>query len=348
MKFIDEVTIHVQAGKGGDGCCSFRREKFIPFGGPDGGNGGSGGDIYLQASNRLHTLIDLNYKKSYQAENGRFGEGNLRSGKSGDPLTIKVPIGTIVLEKNTNELIGDLVTDQQTILVAKGGHGGLGNNIFKSSTNRSPRKITKGALGDERTLHLELRLLADVGLLGFPNAGKSSLISKVSAARPKIADYPFTTIAPHLGVVKVDDTSFVMADVPGILEGAAKGVGLGTRFLKHLSRTALLLQMVDLAAVLVPLPGEKGTQVDIFANLIKQINIIEHELNQYHDPELKNKIRWVVINKIDLLSKEQLDFISKKLLSIKKKFNKIFFISVVSGAGINELCKEIVRYLSKI
>jgi GTP-binding protein len=340
MKFIDEVTVHIQAGKGGDGCCSFRREKFIPFGGPDGGNGGNGGDIYLQATSRLHTLVDLNYKKSYKAENGKAGSGSLCTGKSGEHLVIRVPIGTIAKEADTGEIIGDLIEDQQVVLVAKGGQGGLGNYNFKSSTNRAPRKIIKGTLGDERNLHLELKLLADVGLLGFPNAGKSSLISKVSSAKPKIADYPFTTINPHLGVVKVDDTSFVMADVPGLLEGAASGVGLGIRFLKHLSRTALLLHVVDLAAALSDPPNSDI----ILDNLIKQINIIEQELEKYQDPELTVKTRWIAINKVDLLSKEQLNKLSKKLLN-NKKYNKIFWISAVSGFGINELCKEIIKHL---
>ncbi|MGD0465170.1 MAG: Obg family GTPase CgtA [Gammaproteobacteria bacterium] len=342
MKFIDEVTVHIQAGKGGDGCCSFRREKFIPFGGPDGGNGGNGGDIYLQATSRLHTLVDLNYKKSYKAENGKAGSGSLCTGKSGEHLVIRVPIGTIAKEADTGEIIGDLIEDQQVVLVAKGGQGGLGNYNFKSSTNRAPRKIIKGTLGDERNLHLELKLLADVGLLGFPNAGKSSLISKVSSAKPKIADYPFTTINPHLGVVKVDDTSFVMADVPGLLEGAASGVGLGIRFLKHLSRTALLLHVVDLAAALSDPPNSDI----ILDNLIKQINIIEQELEKYQDPELTVKTRWIAINKVDLLSKEQLNKLSKKLLNNKKyNKNKIFWISAVSGFGINELCKEIIKHL---
>ena len=351
MKFIDEVTIHIQAGKGGDGCCSFRREKFIPFGGPDGGNGGNGGDIYLQATSRLHTLVDLNYKKSYQAENGKSGSGNLRSGKSGKSLIIKVPVGTIAKETNTGEIIGDLIEDQQLVLIAKGGQGGLGNYNFKSSTNRAPRKIIKGSLGDECNLHLELRLLADVGLLGFPNAGKSSLISKVSSAKPKIADYPFTTINPHLGVVKFDDTSFVMADVPGLLEGAASGVGLGIRFLKHLSRTALLLHVVDLAVAFSHNDSDEDSDVILLDNLIKQINIIEQELEKYHDSKLITKIRWIAINKVDLLSKEQLNILSKKLLKVLKDRNssgnkiKIFWISAVSGFGVNDLCREVIKYL---
>lgn len=341
MKFIDEVAIFVQAGKGGNGCCSFRREKFIPFGGPDGGDGGNGGDVFLQASPRLHTLVDLNYKKSYLAQDGKAGAGNLRAGKSGKHLIINVPIGTIVKEANTGETIGDLISDQQLLLVAKGGKGGLGNHHFKSSTNRAPRKTIKGALGEERNLHLELRLLADVGLLGFPNAGKSSLISKISAAKPKIADYPFTTMTPHLGVVKVGDTSFVMADIPGLLEGASQGVGLGIRFLKHLSRTALLLHMVDLAQCL-------SIDDDILDHIINQINIINQELTQYKDPALQLKPRWLVINKIDLIEPTKLDILSKQLTqqkNLKKHKYKIFWISTTNNTGLNELCKEIIKHV---
>lgn len=338
MKFIDEVTVHVHAGNGGDGCCSFRREKFIPFGGPDGGNGGNGGDVYFQATSRLHTLVDLNYKKVYKAVSGKPGSGSLCTGKSGEHLIINIPIGTIVKEAETEEIIGDLVEDQQLLLVAKGGRGGLGNYNFKSSTNRAPRKIIKGSLGEAHDLHLELKLLADVGLLGLPNAGKSSLISKVSSAKPKIANYPFTTTKPHLGVVKVDNSSFVMADIPGLLEGAANGVGLGLRFLKHLSRTALLLHIIDLEVSL------SDTNTKTLKNLIKQIKIIDAELEKYHDPELKNKTRWIIINKIDLLTKEQLNILSKKLLGYKK----IFWISTLSGVGLKKLCTGIIKHLGGI
>lgn len=344
MKFIDEVTVHIQAGRGGNGCCSFRREKFIPWGGPDGGDGGHGGDIFLQATSKLHTLVDLNYKKDYQAENGKPGSGSLRSGKSGQHLIIEVPIGTVVWEFDTHEMIGDLIQDDQILLVAKGGRGGLGNHHFKSSTNRSPRKIIQGSLGDERNLRLELRLLADVGLLGLPNAGKSTLISKLSAARPKIADYPFTTMNPHLGVVKVGDTSFVMADVPGLLEGASSGVGLGIRFLKHLSRTKLLLHMVDLADVL---EQDATNSENIAKNVMKQINIIVKELEKYNDARLNHIVRWIVINKVDLLAKEQLNILIKEVNKFKN-INKIFWISAVSGVGINELCKNIVGYLGAL
>lgn len=352
MKFIDEVTIHVQAGKGGDGCCSFRREKFIPWGGPDGGDGGHGGHVYLKATSRLHTLVDLNYKKDYQAEKGKSGSGSLCSGKSGEHLIIEVPVGTVVWEHDTNEIIGDLIQDSQVLLVANGGRGGLGNHHFKSSTNRSPRKIIKGELGDERNLKLELRLLADVGLLGFPNAGKSTLISKVTAAKPKIADYPFTTMNPHLGVVKVGDSSFVMADVPGLLEGASSGTGLGIRFLKHLSRTRLLLHMVDLSVSLNYKPDLNDNSVInefiVAKNLIEQINIIENELEKYNDQQLTSTVRWIVINKIDLLMPEKLQTIItefNKLKTTNQNIIKIFWISAVSMTGVNELCKNIMGYL---
>lgn len=351
MKFIDEVTIHVQAGKGGDGCCSFRREKFIPWGGPDGGDGGDGGSIYLQATSRLNTLVDLNYKKDYQADKGRSGSGSLCSGKSGEDLIIEVPIGTVVWEMDTNEIIGDLIQDNQLLLVANGGRGGLGNHHFKSSTNRSPRKIIKGELGEEHTLKLELRLLADVGLLGFPNAGKSTLISKVTAAKPKIADYPFTTMNPHLGVVKIGDSSFVMADVPGLIEGAANGAGLGIRFLKHLSRTRLLLHMVDLAVCLKYKPEDDDqAAIDesiIVKNIIKQLDIIEDELQKYDDHKLKHAVRWIVINKIDLLTPEKLQKVITKFNQLKNINNniKLFWISAANMAGVNDLCKNIAGYL---
>lgn len=362
MKFIDELTIQVKAGKGGDGCCSFRREKFIPFGGPDGGNGGNGGDIYLRATLRLNTLVDLNYRKEYKADKGQSGSGNLRSGKFGENLIIDVPIGTIVWENDTGEMIGDLIEEDQLLLVAQGGQGGLGNHNFKSSINRAPRKIIKGSLGEERNLRLELRLLADVGLLGFPNVGKSTFISKVSAAKPKIADYPFTTIKPHLGMVRCNGGSFVIADIPGILEGASAGVGLGIRFLKHLSRNKLLLHMVDLSTCLPDVYLEEDfNDYDnlIVENLISQIKVIETELKTYNDIQLNNIVRWIVINKIDILTMNKLSNIIKKIANynianrvddninvIKElKNTKIYWISAVSGNGVQQLCNDIMVYL---
>lgn len=343
MKFIDEVIINVKAGNGGDGCCSFRREKFIPWGGPDGGNGGSGGSVYLKSTGRLNTLIDLIYKKDYQAHKGKSGSGNLCSGKSAEDLIINVPIGTLVWAQETNELIGDLSEDNQLLLVAKGGRGGIGNHHFKSSTNRSPRKIIKGELGEERLLKLELRLLADVGLLGFPNAGKSTLISKISAARPKIANYPFTTMRPHLGVVKVKDSSFVIADIPGLIEGASAGAGLGIKFLKHLSRTKLLLHMIDLYVSFSQY--NSNDSIDIVQNLITQLKVIENELKVYNDPKLNNITRWIVINKVDLIPIEQLNLIKQQFYNRYNQIVKIFWVSAISNIGLNDLCKNIMTYL---
>ena len=351
MKFIDEVIIKVAAGSGGDGCCSFRREKFIPWGGPDGGNGGNGGSIYLKSTDRLHTLVDLVYKKDYQAEKGKSGSSNLCSGKSGQDLVIHVPLGTLVWAQETNELIGDLTEDNQLLLVANGGRGGLGNHHFKSSTNRSPRKIIKGEVGEERLLKLELRLLADVGLLGFPNAGKSTLISKISAAKPKIANYPFTTMQPHLGVVQIKGSSFVVADIPGLIEGAAKGAGLGLKFLRHLSRTNLLLHIVDLQESLVNHDdiNLEQKQIYIVENIIKQLKIIEKELNTYNDPRLNNITRWIVVNKIDLLFPKQLNLIKQifyKLFNNLNNKDKVFWISAINKTGVDYLCNNVITYLT--
>lgn len=253
MKFVDEAEIHVHAGNGGNGCASFRREKFIPFGGPDGGDGGGGGSVFLVADENLNTLVDFRHQRVYRAGRGENGMSRQMHGKAGEDLTIRVPVGTVVINVDTDETIGDLTEHGQRVKVALGGDGGLGNIHFKSSTNRAPRKATSGFPGDSRELRLELKLLADVGLLGFPNAGKSTFIRAVSAATPRVADYPFTTLHPNLGVVRIDtDQSFVIADIPGLIEGAADGAGLGIQFLKHVARTSLLLHLVDMA----PLDGE--------------------------------------------------------------------------------------------
>ena len=287
MKFIDEVIIEVVAGNGGHGCMSFRREKFIPFGGPDGGDGGDGASIYFEAVPSLNTLIDLRYQRLYRAKSGESGAGALRTGKSGQDMIISVPVGTMVYDADTQEFIGDLAKPGERLCVAKGGWHGLGNARFKSSTNRAPRQTTKGKPGEERRLKCELKVLADVGLLGLPNAGKSTLVRAVSNATPKVADYPFTTIRPHLGVVRVGELqSFVISDIPGLIEGASEGVGLGHRFLKHLSRTAVLWHVVDLSE-----PDD--------AIVIQNIKTIQNELKQY-DPALLKKPQWLVFNKIDL------------------------------------------------
>ncbi|EIJ43268.1 Obg family GTPase CgtA [Beggiatoa alba B18LD] len=331
MKFVDEATIEVLAGKGGDGCLSFRREKFIPKGGPDGGDGGDGGSVYLIASIEFNTLVDFRYKRHFRAKNGQPGMGSQCFGKGGEDLYISVPIGTTVYDCNTEELLGDLVRAGQTLLVAKGGERGLGNIHFKSSVNRAPRKTTHGTLGEERTLRLELQVLADVGLLGMPNAGKSTLIRAVSAARPKVADYPFTTLYPHLGVVKIEEhRSFVMADIPGLIEGAAEGIGLGVKFLKHLSRTGLLLHVVDVA----PLDDDP----------VYAVRAIEKELEKYSET-LAEKPRWLVLNKLDLLAPETQ---AEHCQAIIKQLNwqaPVFQVSAVTGQGCQELCYQIMQYL---
>ena len=293
MKLVDEAEIEVFAGNGGNGCIGFRREKFIPLGGPDGGDGGAGGSVYIRADENLNTLVDFRHDRIFKAQRGENGMGRQAYGKGGEDLTITVPVGTVVINVATDEVIGDLTQHGDRLLVAKGGRGGLGNMHFKSSTNRSPRQALPGEPGEERTLKLELKLLADVGLLGFPNAGKSTLIRAVSAATPKVADYPFTTLYPNLGVVKVENyRSFVIADIPGLIEGAADGAGLGAQFLRHLQRTRLLLHLVDMA------PFDEGTDP------VYQVRAIEAELRK-HDPAMLEKPRWLVMNKADLLPEDE-------------------------------------------
>lgn len=332
MKFVDEATIRVEAGKGGDGSCSFRREKFIPLGGPDGGDGGDGGSIYLHADNNLNTLVDFRYTRQFRAERGQNGSGTNCTGKSGDDLIIRVPVGTEVFDCDTEEFIGDLTKSGDKLLVAQGGFHGLGNTRFKSSTNRAPRQTTKGQPGDMRNLKLSLKVLADVGLLGLPNAGKSTFIRAVSAATPKVADYPFTTLHPHLGVVRVAvDKSFVIADIPGLIEGAAEGAGLGIRFLKHLERTRLLLHIVDVA----PNDG---------SNPIESIHAIASELKKF-SPELIKKPRWLVLNKLDLLPSDEAEKYCKKIIKQLKWKEPVFQISAIKKEGTQELCYRVMEYL---
>ena len=293
MKFVDEATITVSAGNGGNGCISFRREKFIPLGGPDGGDGGNGGSVWLQADENLNTLIDFRHQRQYRAQRGQNGMGRQMFGKAGDDVVIRVPVGTEVINVGTDEIIGDLTDHGDRLLVAQGGLGGKGNVHFKSSVNRAPRKAGTGTPGEEREIRLELKLLADVGLLGFPNAGKSTFIRAVSSATPKVADYPFTTLYPNLGVVSVEvDRSFVIADIPGLIEGAADGAGLGAQFLRHVQRTRLLLHLVDMA------PFDEGTDP------VYQVRAIEAELRK-HDPAMLEKPRWLVLNKADLLPEDE-------------------------------------------
>lgn len=332
MKFVDEAKIEVQAGKGGDGCLSFRREKFIPRGGPDGGDGGEGGSIYFEANPHVNTLSDFRYKRHLKAQNGQPGMGRLRTGKSGEDLIVPVPLGTMIYDADTEELIGDLTKAGEQICVAQGGKHGLGNATFKSSVNRAPRKITYGEPGESRRLRLELKVLADVGLLGMPNAGKSTFIRAVSEAKPKVADYPFTTLHPHLGVVRIEEMkSFVIADIPGLIEGASEGVGLGTQFLKHLSRTKVLLHMVDIA------PMEETSPIEAIHAIFKEL--------KHFSPTLAEKERWLVFNKIDLLSEEEahqrIDSIVKEL----KWKGPVYKISAISKKGTRELCLDLMNYL---
>ena len=297
MKLVDEAEITVTAGNGGNGCIGFRREKFIPLGGPDGGDGGAGGDVWLLADEILNTLVDFRHQTKFKAQRGENGMGRQMYGKAGEDTVITVPVGTVVHNVDTDEVIGDLTEHGQRLLVAKGGQGGLGNMHFKSSINRTPRKATPGGEGETRTLRLELKLLADVGLLGFPNAGKSTFSRAVSAATPKVADYPFTTLYPNLGVVSVEPgRSFVIADIPGLIEGAADGAGLGSLFLRHVQRTRLLLHLVDIA------PMEYEGQG--LMSPAEQVRAIEHELRKY-DPDMLEKPRWLVLNKADLMFEDE-------------------------------------------
>ena len=335
MKFIDEATIQVCAGKGGDGVASFRRERFIPKGGPDGGDGGSGGSIYAVADRNINTLVDYRFARVYRAKNGQNGRGSDCYGKGADDIVLRMPEGTVVRNNNTGEVVADLVHHRQKVLLAKGGAGGLGNLHFKSSTNRTPRQFTHGEPGQEFELKLELKVLADVGLLGMPNAGKSTLIRAVSAARPKVADYPFTTLIPNLGVVRIDSNrSFVMADIPGLIEGAAEGAGLGHRFLKHLSRTRLLLHLVDMA------PFDEN--VDI----AQEAGALIEELRKF-DESLYAKPRWLVLNKVDMLPEDQRDQICRTFIQKLGWAEKHFIVSALTGEGCKQLTYAIMDYLEQ-
>lgn len=337
MKFIDEALIDVKGGDGGNGCVSFRREKFIPFGGPDGGNGGKGGDIMVVADNNINTLINYRYQRHYNARNGEKGHGADCNGRGSDDIVLKVPVGTLLIDDESGDIIGDLVESGQELCIAKGGMGGLGNMNFKSSTNRAPRKATLGKPGEQRKIRLQLKLLADVGLLGFPNAGKSTLLAAVSAAKPKIADYPFTTLVPQLGVVKVSLLqSFVMADIPGLIEGAQEGHGLGIRFLKHLARTHLLLHMVDLAPVTEETPEE----------IAKGIEVIVGELKGFSQA-LSMRPRWLVFNKCDILSNEEAQSRIQIILNQLQWKEPYFTISAATRAHTTELMQAIMNYLER-
>lgn len=333
MKFIDEATIHVAAGDGGNGCVSFRREKFIPFGGPNGGDGGDGGSVFMVADENINTLVDFRYERRYQAQRGENGKGSDCTGKKGDDLVIRVPVGTMIYDNDTGELIADLVAAGQQVLVAQGGWHGIGNTRFKSSTNRAPRQSTPGTPGEQRELRLELKLLADVGLLGMPNAGKSTLIRTISAARPKVADYPFTTLYPNLGVVRLaPHRSFVVADIPGLIEGAAEGAGLGIQFLKHLARTRLLLHLVDVSPY-----GGSGDPVDDARKVVA-------ELEKY-SAELAAKERWLVLNKIDQLPEEEREARCQMVVDGLGWTGPVFRISALSALGTQQLVYRIMEHI---
>ena len=336
MKFVDEATIRVNAGNGGHGCLSFRREKYVERGGPDGGDGGHGGSVYLVADPSLNTLADFRVARKFKAESGQGGSGRNRTGRSGTDLEVRVPQGTVIHDVDTGELICDLTEVDQRQMVAEGGRGGLGNTRFKSSVNRAPRKTTNGTQGEARHLKLELKVLADVGLLGMPNAGKSTLITAMSQAKPRIADYPFTTLHPNLGVVRVGSLqSFVMADIPGLIAGASEGAGLGIRFLKHLQRTRLLLHLVDIAPI------------DPDAEPAQEVRAIAKELEKF-SADLADKPRWLVINKIDLLSEEDLAVAKEMLLEELNWDGPVFEVSAATGAGIEALGRAVMQALEQI
>ncbi len=333
MRFVDEAVIKVQAGHGGRGAVSFRREKFIPFGGPDGGDGGKGADVYLVGQEGINTLADFRFHRAFRAPNGTPGAGRDRTGAGGQDLVIPVPIGTVVVDVDTEEELGDVTEAGQRLLVAKGGKGGWGNTRFKSSTNRTPRKAMPGLPGEKRNLRLELRVMADVGLLGLPNAGKSTLIRAVSAAKPKVADYPFTTLHPNLGVVAVGThRSFVMADIPGLIEGAAEGAGLGIRFLKHLQRTRILLHLVDISPP------------DPEADPVKDARSIVQELKKF-SAALAKKERWLVLNKIDLLPPDEADKRCKDIVRRLRWKGPVYRISAIARTGTEALCRDVMARL---
>jgi GTPase len=335
MKFVDEARVRVQAGSGGRGSTSFRREKFVPFGGPDGGDGGHGGSVYLRAASGINTLADFRIERTYKAQHGEPGGGNDCTGRGGADLYVPVPVGTVVRNADTGEELGDLTRDGAELLVARGGKGGWGNQRFKSSTNRSPRQFGPGLPGEKRTLEFELKVIADVGLLGLPNAGKSTLIRAVSAARPKVADYPFTTLHPNLGVVAVGEhRSFVMADIPGLIEGAAEGAGLGIRFLKHLQRTRLLLHLVDIAPL------------DPDADPVRDARAIVRELKKF-SRELAAKPRWLVLNKRDLLPPAEAEKRARAIVRALRYRGPHFLISGATGEGTRPLTEAVMASLEE-
>lgn len=331
MKFVDEAVVKIQAGKGGNGCLSFRREKYIPKGGPDGGDGGHGGSVIIEADESLNTLVDYRYQPQYRAESGAPGRGRNCSGKAGNDLILKVPIGTAAYDEGTHELIGDLTRHKERLLIAQGGQGGLGNTHFKSSTNRAPRQTIPGTPGEEREVRLELNVIADVGLLGLPNAGKSTFIRSVSAATPKVADYPFTTLTPNLGVVKLgQQQNFVIADIPGLIEGAAMGQGLGIRFLKHIMRTRLLLHIVDM----LPYEGTPAEHAQVIANELEKFS-----------PTLAQHDRWLVLNKMDMIDPEERQQKAQEVIDALDWQGPVYQISAINKQGTEALCFDILKHV---
>ncbi|WP_374609656.1 GTPase ObgE [Thermomonas sp.] len=338
MKLVDEVEITVTAGNGGNGCIAFRREKFIPLGGPNGGDGGNGGDVWVQADENLNTLVDFRHETRFKAQRGENGMGSQMYGKAGEDKTIVVPVGTVVHNVDTDEIIGDLTEHGQRLLVARGGLGGLGNMHFKSSVNRTPRRATPGTEGETRGLRLELKLLADVGLLGFPNAGKSTFVRAVSAATPKVADYPFTTLYPNLGVVSVEPgRSFVIADIPGLIEGAADGAGLGSLFLRHVQRTRLLLHLVDIA------PMEGGIE----ATPAEQVRAIENELRKY-DPAMLEKPRWLVLNKADLMFEDEAKAAAEVIVAELGWTQPWYLVSAIGREGTRPIMLAVQAFFDRM
>jgi GTP-binding protein len=335
MKFVDEALITVEAGDGGNGCLSFRREKYIEKGGPDGGDGGDGGHVYVEAHEDLNTLVDYRHQRKFRAGRGENGRGKNCTGKNGDSIVLKLPVGTTIMDGETLEVMGDLVESGQRLQVARGGIHGLGNTRFKSSTNRAPRKTTQGTPGEQRTLKLELKVIADVGLLGMPNAGKSTLIRAISAARPKVADYPFTTLIPSLGVVSVNKhRSFVVADIPGLIAGAADGAGLGVRFLKHLSRCRILVHLVDVA----PADG---------SDPVASVRMIIRELEKF-SPALVARERWLVFNKLDLLPPDQRQTVCRDVLQRLQWQGPVYRIAALAAQGTGQLCRDIMDFLETL
>ena len=334
MKFVDEASINVYAGKGGNGALSFRREKYVARGGPDGGDGGDGGSVIMEADDALNTMVDYRFQRNYRAESGESGRGRNCTGKSGEDLVLRVPVGTTVIDEDIGEVLGDLSVTGQQLVVAQGGFHGLGNTRFKSSTNRAPRQTSPGSEGEERSLKLELKVLADVGLLGLPNAGKSTFIRAVSSARPKVADYPFTTLVPNLGVVKVEaHRSFVVADIPGLIEGASEGAGLGIRFLKHLTRNRILLHLVDMA------PFDESDPAEAALSIVREL--------ERFSPTLAARERWLVLNKHDLLDEDSFALRREAVLAALDWQGPVYSIAAIRGEGTDTLCGDLMTYLEE-